>query len=87
MTEKQAWLKFARDYDSTKHVKHIGLCRTIEDSGVSGDMGFAMRERLRWFRPYPHAVWYWPCNRTRLTSTLRATACCFLAAMCDDVAG
>ncbi|KKK52010.1 hypothetical protein LCGC14_3109250 [marine sediment metagenome] len=83
MTEKEAWLEIARTYDGDGPCQ-VGLCWSIRDI-PSCAWRAAMRKRLRLFAPSRTAVWYWPINKSREARDLRATACCFLAAMCDTV--
>ena len=56
---------------------------------ISLDGRRTMINRLgKYFNPNgknPSFDFFWPNNRLRINRTLRATACCFLAAMCDTV--
>ena len=82
MTEKEAWLKIARTHEGIGPCR-VGLCWSIR--GLPGcNCRAAMRKRLRLLAPTRDAVWFWPINNSRKTRDLRATACCFLAAMCND---
>ncbi len=90
MTEKEAWLELAHEYEtnstpSSVAERHItGLCLRI--NAFRSAPRVAMREHLSLFAPYRGAVWYWAaCDNSKRTRDLRATACCFLAAMCDTV--
>ena len=96
MTEKEAWLKIARMFTSGNLPLVIDARRTFRVDGICrGTLylrkrGFIDRQRememdhhLEWrFRP-PDTPggYYWPRNQDHHGE--RATACCFLAAMCD----
>lgn len=82
MTEKEAWLELARTYEGTGHCE-LGLCWSIREM-LRCNCRVAMRKRLRLFAPGRSAAWFWPINKSRESRDLRATACGFLAAMCDD---
>ena len=94
MTEKAAWLELAEMFDSVEPLPifrgvycdfpPVGICDAILCQGLPSRQGRRMRQRLTSFQPHEWAIWYWPENITRTSRTLRATACCFLAAMCDD---
>ncbi len=69
-----------------------GICDALlhlanEQSRISCDVERVMIVRLgEYFNPNGKNVWFeffWPDNHRRTSRTLRATACCFLAAMCD----
>ncbi len=81
MTEKEAWLEIARQMIEGS-CGSVGICDAIK-SIATVDMWYTMKTRLRMFSPQ-EGGWYWPVNKRRVTRTLPATACCFLAAMCDD---
>ena len=70
-----------------------GICDALlqlaaDQSKISWDMKLKMTRRLgEYFNPNGKDVsfeFFWPKNRLRTSRTLRATACGFLAAMCDD---
>lgn len=90
MTEKEAWLHIAAEYASRRKLPCLGLCYyagniMVECDLIEASMGRTMCGRVFLFKPSPKADgWYWPQNFTRATRDLRATAACFLAAMCDD---
>ena len=94
MTEKAAWLELAEMFDSVEPLPIfrgeycafpvVGICDAILRQGLPLRQCSRMRQRLTSFQPKEWAIWYWPENITRTSRTLRATACCFLAAMCDD---
>lgn len=74
----------------------IGICQAtirLADPGIGlMSISYQMAERLNarlgeYFRPNgkdPACDFFWPENCHRASRTLRATACCFLAAMCND---
>ncbi len=70
-----------------------GICDALgqlawQQREISRDERQEMIERLgEYFNPNgydPACDFFWPNDRRRTSRTLRATACCFLAAMCDD---
>lgn len=96
MTEKEAWLELAKIYEPGKPVPgsdwfvRYGICHGIEYlqgglDNVSGEMASDMRQRLEIFRPLDPDTetggYYWGDRGSRQP---RATACGFLAAMCND---
>ena len=98
MTEKQAWLKLAGMYepgarppvyrDRCKALVKVrsGICFGLEYLEMRGDitkdMDNTMEDRLReFFTPADFVAYFWPKGKCRAE---RATACGFLAAMCDD---
>ena len=89
MTEKEAWLELANGIETHKepYHTHTGLCYRISaqlDGRISKVQQTVMQRRLKIFEPSPGAVWWWwPRENTPETRTLRATACCFLAAMAE----
>ena len=87
MTEKETWLKIAAQFDAAGPCDAIGICHGIDTLAAAAEASYAlcnaMKVRLRLFSPH-QGGWYWPCDKRRVNRTLRATACCFLAAMCDD---
>jgi len=100
MTEKEAWLELAEMFDSaeptwnyfasTKSV--TGICDALlvsyQKNEISSEEKRKMIERLgEYFNPNGRNInwdFFWPNNCLRASRILRATACGFLAAMCDD---
>ena len=83
MTEKEAWLKIGDEYETLSNPT-IGLCVRIRAFPTRmNPLKAAMRNRLFLFAPHPGDVWYWNADNRKQTRAFRATACCFLAAMCD----
>ena len=84
MTESEAWLKLAEMFDNDT-TTGVGLCYTVSDLAIdqiiTGRMSRGMHRRLLLFAPRVGAIWFWPSSRNLEIRTLRATACCFLAAM------
>ena len=99
MTEKEAWLKLASKYepggrppvyrDQAKGLIKVssGICFGLEylwlQGDITRDMDNTMDDRLHEFFAPPHTfvAFFWPKGECRAE---RATACCFLAAMCKD---
>ena len=98
MTEKQAWLELASKYepgarppvyrDRSKTLMKIssGICLGLEylelRDDITKDMCNTMDERLHeFFAPDCFVAYFWPKGECRAE---RATACGFLAAMCDE---
>ena len=96
MTEKEAWLELAEMFESGKPVLQVhtdyvvsqpvdGICWGLEylkqEGIIDSEMDSAMDERLyAFFWPEnTHKGYFW---RKGLRKP-RATACCFLAAICD----
>ena len=99
MTEKEAWLELAEMFDSAEPtwkfggLEVAGICDAllhlwVTQSKISGEEKEGMIDRLgKYFNPNgkdPSFDFFWPNDRLRTSRTLRATACCFLAAMCND---
>ena len=87
MTESEAWLKAANEYENNltpiRFGQHTtGLCIWI--SLTRGVPKRKMRRQLRLFQRTGGDVWYGPPSNGKVTRELRATACGFLAAMADD---
>ncbi len=70
-----------------------GICDALSQlSDQQSKISFAKKRRMirrlgESFNPNGYDPWcdfFWPNNYLRINRTLRATACCFLAAMCDD---
>ena len=98
MTEKEAWLELAEMFGSDRPLPQIrgtddnfattvdGICWGIEyltqQGNINLDTDEAMDDRLYSFFLPERSVagYFWP----RGLRQLRAMACCFLAAMCDD---
>ncbi len=87
--ESEAWLKIARKCVRIRN-EAVFLCeetKAVEPPALSSQMCC----RLKLFRPTkwcgPHNLW-WKSELPGITrkdaNDQRATACCFLAAMCDD---
>ena len=98
MTEKQAWLELADKYepgarppvyrDNTQALRKVssGICFGLEylqmRGDITDDMDNTMDHRLHeFFSPGTFVGYFWPKGKCRAE---RATACGFLAAMCDD---
>ncbi len=96
MTESEAWLKIAEMFESPGPTWRYfnqpitGICDSlkrlwVEESVISHTTEREMFHRLaKHFNPNgrnPAFEFFWDHNRRRSTRTLRATACCFLAAM------
>lgn len=98
MTEKEAWLELAEKYepgarppvyrDDTNKLQKVssGICFGLEylqlRNDITRDMNTRMDFRLHeFFAPGTFVAYFWPMGECRAE---RATACCFLAAMCDD---
>ena len=71
-----------------------GICDALlvilwDEESISLAQKHAMTDRLgEYFNPNGKDVrcdFFWPNNRRRTSRTLRATACCFLAAMSDPL--
>ena len=99
MTEKKAWLKIAEMFDSDGPLPEmrlspfpfIGLCHGTVVLRRRGDISYTREDHMdrvmfAHFRydNNPNHPFVWPKDASRVSRTLRATACCFLAAMCDD---
>ena len=100
MTEKEAWLRIAEMFESggptwkwyATSPTIVGICQATaklrSDFLIDWWMKDAMNARLaEHFNPNgkdPVFEFFWPENLRRTSRDLRATACCFLAAMCDD---
>ena len=99
MTEKEAWLRlaeiFGADGELPTHFDWplIGICSQtktlVHRRSITRYMQRRMIRRLdKYFNPNgfnPESQFFWLPNTNRPTRTLRATACCFLAAMCDPL--
>ena len=100
MTEKEAWLEIAEMFESAEPVWEYSLYPTVGicDAGkrlcyqqcvIHADLNRKMMTRLgKYFNPNGKDVqweYFWADDTQRPTRDLRATACCFLAAMCDTV--
>ncbi len=90
MTEKEAWLKSARKCILARD--SCFLCHEVKHRRLN--LRPQMKERLWLFRPDPDSdcglPWWWygygdDCKDLTEANECRATACCFLAAMCDTV--
>ena len=94
MTEKEAWLELAEMFGSGSRLPSIypdistyrvrGICDGIdylEDRGkIPNVLMLPMEKRL--YESFDNGcIYFWGRNGARKP---RATACCFLAAMCDD---
>lgn len=97
MTEERAWLKLAEIFDSSKplpsydFVPFIGLCHGTAYLRRRRDINRVQEIHMDNYMFYhfldnyqPNHPFVWPEDRSRVSRTLRATACGFLAAMCDD---
>ena len=84
MTESEEWLKIAAGFDSRARPLTIGVCAALAGRATSWELYVSMSTRLRLFAPCEGAAWYWPEDTRGSSRTLRATACCLLAAMADE---
>ena len=88
MTEKEAWLKIGAKCMNRRRI--IFLCHETRHSRVWRAHFPAMREKLALFVPKRLHNDVYPCGDAwwggvyPLGNKDRATACGFLAAMCDD---
>ena len=78
MTEKEAWLEIADKCVETRD-DAVFLCHETMDG--------QMRKRLEMFKPLTSCFVWWErrndSDPAGEVNDQRATACCFLAAMCD----
>ena len=98
MTEKEAWLELAgkyepgarpptyRDIGGKLEKVSSGICFGLEylhlRDDITEDVDYTMNDRLHeFFAPGAFVAYFWPEGECRAE---RATACGFLAAMCDD---
>ena len=98
MTEKEAWLKLAEMFDSNMPMppidencyRIIGLCQGTAYLSLRRTITWGMEDQMdrHMFSHFQdddnYGTFLWPENRRRTSRTPRATACGFLAAMCDD---
>ena len=85
MTEKEAWLKIGQKCAKSKWVEY--LCHETVDA--PSHLRAQMLVRLFRFMPHEnpsHFSAWWVDGTTRIVNDQRATACCFLAAMCEEEA-
>ena len=95
MTEKEAWLELAAMFDSGRRLPVIyrhtniwrveGICDGIchlKDRGKISDTVAGLMEKYLYDSFDNGRIYFWGRNGARQP---RATACCFLAAMCDTV--
>ena len=96
MTEKEAWLEIAEMFDSQEPTwcpGVMGICWATVTLQHRGMIGYATKHEMinrlgEYFNPNgkdPTRDFFWPQDTRGVNRTLRATACCFLAAMCDTV--
>ena len=100
MTEREAWLELAKMFASGEPTWRwgcwggyvIGICQgftvQLDDGRITSWQAEQMMSRLdEYFNPNgkdPTFDFFWPDNIRRTSRTLRATACCFLAAMAEE---
>lgn len=98
ITEKEAWLKLAEMFEPGRELPMVqdgsyygpvtGICigtLCLRNRGLIDGVGEEeMDDRLeRYFRPLKtYSGYYWPCGS--LSRAARATACGFLAVMCEE---
>ena len=99
MTEREAWLELAETFGADRPLPMhprgwslYGICSQLGRLYRQGTIPLCMEERMttrldECFNPNSVDLrknFFWDAHDRRPTRDLRATACCFLAAMCEE---